>query len=71
MFENGVLGKIFVYKRDELRKGCRSLYNEELYGLYCSLNTIWVIKSRILKQTGAFGKYGGQGMYLQGFDGKT
>jgi len=44
---------------------------EKSYDLYCSSSTIWMIKSRIMKQTGAFGKYVGQGRCLQGFDGKT
>jgi PAS domain-containing protein len=70
-FENGALEKIFGYKRDEVREGWRRLHNEELYDLYCSPSTISVTKSRIMKQAEAFGKYGGQGMCLQGFDGKT
>ena len=37
--------------RDENGEG-RSLYSEELHSLYCSLNIIRVIKSRILRWAG-------------------
>jgi hypothetical protein len=67
VFENGVLGKIFVCKRDEGREGWRSLQIEELDGVYCSPSIVWVIKSRIMRQTGAFGEYGEQGKCLTGF----
>ena len=30
----------------------RKLRNEELHDLYCSLNVMWVIKSRIMKWVG-------------------
>jgi len=44
---------------------------EKSYDLYCSPSIIWAIKSSIMKQTGAFGKYVGQGKCLQGIDGKA
>jgi hypothetical protein len=36
-------------KREEVTGDWRKLRNEELYDLICSLNIIWVIKSRIMK----------------------
>ena len=49
MFHNWVLGKILGPKRDEVRVEWRKLHNEELYDLYCSPNTIRVIKSRRMR----------------------
>ena len=40
VFENGVLGRIFWYKRDEVTGKWRKLYNEELSYLYYSPNII-------------------------------
>jgi hypothetical protein len=49
VFENRVLRRIFGPKRDEVTEECRRLYNEELYALYALPNSIWVVKSRILR----------------------
>jgi hypothetical protein len=46
VFENRVLRRIFVPKRDEVTGEWRRLHNKELYALYSSPNTIRVIKSR-------------------------
>jgi hypothetical protein len=46
MYENRVLREIFGPKRDEVTGEWGKLHNEELYDLYCSLNIVWVIKSR-------------------------
>jgi uncharacterized membrane protein len=46
VFENGVLGKIFGPKKDEVTGEWRRLHNEELYDLYSSPKIIRVIKSR-------------------------
>jgi hypothetical protein len=44
-FENRVLGKIIVPKRDEIMEGWRKLHTEALHNLYSSPNIIRVIKS--------------------------
>ena len=46
VFENRVLRRIFVSKRDEIRGEWRRLHNEELHAEYPSPNIIQVIKSR-------------------------
>jgi hypothetical protein len=43
VFENRVLRKIFLRKREEEAEGWRSLHNEELHDLYLSSNIITVI----------------------------
>jgi hypothetical protein len=47
VFENRVLRKIFVPKRDEVRGEWRKLHNEELRDLYSSPSAIRIIKSRM------------------------
>jgi len=47
VFDNRVLSRIFVSKRDEVTGEWRQLHNEELNCLYSSPNIILVIKSRI------------------------
>jgi len=47
--ENSVLRRIFGNKRDEIRREWRKLHNEELNGLYCSPNIVWMIKSRKIR----------------------
>ena len=51
MFENRVLRRIFLPKRDEVTREWRKLHNEELNDLY-SPSTVWVIKSRRMRWTG-------------------
>ena len=46
VFENRVLRKIFVPKRDGVTREWRKLHNEELNDLYSSLIIVRVIKSR-------------------------
>ena len=49
MFENRVLRIIFGPSRYEMTGEWRKprVHNEELSDLYCSPNTVWVIKSRM------------------------
>jgi hypothetical protein len=47
VFENRVLRRIFVPKRDEATREWRRLHNEELNDLDSSPNIIRVIKSRM------------------------
>jgi hypothetical protein len=46
VFERRVLRRIFGPKRDEVTGNWRRLHNEELNGLYSSLNIVRVMKSR-------------------------
>jgi hypothetical protein len=46
IFENGVLRRIFVPKRDEVTEEWRKLCNVELNDLYSSTDIIREIKSR-------------------------
>jgi hypothetical protein len=54
VFENTVLRRIFVLKREEVVRGWRRLHNEELHKLYASLNNITVIKSRKVRWEGTW-----------------
>jgi len=49
VFENRVLRRIFGPKKDEVTGERRKLYNEELNDLYCSTNTVRVIKSKRMR----------------------
>jgi hypothetical protein len=49
VFENRVLRRIFVPKRDKVTRGWRKLHNEELHNLYPSPGVIRMIKSRRMK----------------------
>jgi hypothetical protein len=52
VFENRGLKRIFERKKDEVTGGWRQLHNKELRNLYYSLNSIVVIKSRMMRWTG-------------------
>jgi hypothetical protein len=43
VFENRVLRRIFILKRDELTGGLRKLHNEEPHNIYCSPSVIRMI----------------------------
>jgi len=49
VFENRVLSGKFGPNRDEVTGEWRKLHSEELNDLYCSLNIVRVIKSRIMR----------------------
>jgi len=52
VFENRVLRRIFVPKRDEVRGEWRKLHNEEVNDLHSSPNIVRVIKSRRMRWAG-------------------
>jgi hypothetical protein len=52
VFENKVLKRIFEPKRDDVIREWRKLHNEELNGLYFSLNIFLVIKLRRMRSAG-------------------
>jgi hypothetical protein len=58
VFKNSVPRKTFGPKRDEMIGKERRLRNEELYDLYCSPNTIRVIKSRRIGWAGYVARMG-------------
>jgi hypothetical protein len=51
VFENGVLRRIFIPKREKVAGGWRRLHNEELHNLYTSPN-ITGTKRRRMRWTG-------------------
>ena len=51
LFENRMLRQIFGSEIYENRDW-KSIYDEELHSLQCSLNIVWVIKSRRLRWAG-------------------
>jgi hypothetical protein len=52
VFENRVLRRIFVPKRDEVTGGWRKMHNEELHNLYSSPSIIRIIKLRRMRCAG-------------------
>jgi hypothetical protein len=52
VFENRVQRRIFGLKRDGVTGEWRKLLNEELNDLYCSPETVRVIKPRRMRWTG-------------------
>jgi hypothetical protein len=67
VFENRVLRRIFVPKRDEVTGEWRELHSEELHILYSSPNIIRHIKPRRMRWVG----HGREGECVQDFDGKA
>jgi hypothetical protein len=64
VFENRVLRRTFGAKRDEATEKCRKLQKQEL-NLYCSLNTVQLMKSRIMRLAGHVARLGER--RIQGF----
>jgi len=60
VFENRALRRIFGAKRDEVTGEWRKLHSEELNDLYCSQNTVRVIKRRRMRWAGHIARMGGQ-----------
>jgi len=58
VFENGVLRRIFVPKKDEGTGEWRKLHNEELNDLYCSSDIVRVIKSGRMTWAGHIAQMG-------------
>jgi hypothetical protein len=52
VFENRVLRRIFLPKKDEDIGGCRKPHNEELHNFYSSSYKIGILKSRRMRGTG-------------------
>jgi hypothetical protein len=58
VFENRMLRRIFVPKKDEVTGGGRKLHNEELHNVYSSPYIIRVIKSRRIMWAGHVARMG-------------
>jgi hypothetical protein len=58
VFENRVLRRIFVPKRDEVTEEWRKLHNEELHNLYSSPDIIRQVKSRRMRWAGHVARMG-------------
>jgi hypothetical protein len=58
VFENRVLRRIFVSKRDEVMAEWRKLHNEELCVLYSSPSIIIIIMLRGMRRAGHVAKIG-------------
>jgi len=58
VFENRVLRRISGPKNEEVTREWRKLHNEELKGLYSSLNIVRVIKSRRMRWVGNVARMG-------------
>jgi hypothetical protein len=58
MFENSVLRRVFVPKRDEVTGKWRKLHHEELNELYFLPNIVRVVKSRRMRWAGHVARMG-------------
>jgi hypothetical protein len=70
VFENRVLRRTFVPKRDEETGEWRKLHNEELHNLYSFLDIIRQVKSRRMRWEWHVAPMGEQ-RSVQGFGGKA
>jgi len=71
VFENMVLRRIFVPRRDEVTKEWRRLHIEELNDFYSSPNIVRVIKSRRMRWAGHLGSMGEERGVYRVLVGKT
>jgi hypothetical protein len=58
VFENRVLSRIFVPRRDEVTGEWRKLHNKELHDLYSSPSIIRIIKARRMRWAGHVARMG-------------
>ena len=70
VFENRVLMRIFMPKRNEVTGEWRKLHNDGLNDPYSSPNIVRVIKSRMMSRTRHVACMG-EGSHIQGFGGET
>jgi len=70
VFENRVLRRIFVPKRDEVTGEWRKLHNEELNDLYSSPNIVRVMKLRRMRWAGQVARMGEERGVYRVFVGK-
>jgi len=58
VFENRVVRRIFGPKKGDVTWEWRELHNEELNVPYCSLNIMWMIKSKRMRWAGHLARMG-------------
>jgi hypothetical protein len=63
VFENRMLRRIFVPKRDEVTGEWRKLHSKRLRDLYCPCTIFLVIKSRRMRWVGHVARLGRRGVY--------
>jgi hypothetical protein len=71
VFENRMLRRIFVPKRDKVMGGWRKLHNEELHNLYSSPSIIRMIQVKEDEMGGACSTNGGEQECTQDIGGKA
>jgi hypothetical protein len=71
VFENRILRRIFVRKRDEVTGEWRKFHNEELHNLYSSPDIIRQIKSRRMRWAGHVARMGEERKLYKVFGGKA
>jgi hypothetical protein len=65
VFENRVLRRIFVPKRDDVTGDWRKLHNEELHNLYSSPNIIRMLMSKRMRWEWHVARMGRGGMHIE------